>query len=68
MKAIEFIYQDTQIHFALSNDKNIMVNATEMAKAFNKQVVAFVRNENTKLFIEKCLKSENSHFINIKNE
>lgn len=67
MKSIEFIYQDTQIHFALGS-KNVMVNATEMAKAFNKQVEAFTRNESTKLFIQECLKSENSRFINVKTE
>lgn len=68
MKAVEFIYQDTQIHFALSINKNVMVNATEMAKLFNKQVEAFMRNDNTKLFIKECLKSENSRFINVNSE
>jgi hypothetical protein len=49
-------------------NNNVMVNATEMAKIFNKQVVAFLRNEDTKNFISECLKSENSHFLGIKNE
>ncbi len=50
-KALEFIYQDTQIHFLLSNDDNVMVNATEMAKAFNKRIDVFLKTEPTKAFI-----------------
>jgi len=68
MKAIEFIYQDTQIHFALGNDQNVMVNATEMAKAFNKRIENFTRIENTKSFISECLKNANKRYLNIKTE
>jgi len=46
---------------------NVMVNATEMAKIFDKQVVAFTRNETTQAFINECLKSENSHYLGITN-
>ncbi|MFV8336416.1 KilA-N domain-containing protein [Flavobacterium sp. RSP29] len=59
-KAVEFIYQDTEIHFLLGNEKNVMVNATEMAKLFNKQIDNFTRLEGTKLFIQALLKLENS--------
>lgn len=62
-KALEFIYQDTQIHFFLGNEKNVMVNATEMAKAFNKQIDNFTRLEGTKVFIQALIKSENSKFV-----
>jgi phage regulator Rha-like protein len=55
MKAIEFIYQDTQIHFALSNDKSVMVNATEMANAFNKRTDHFLRSDHAKAFINVLL-------------
>lgn len=51
-KATEFIYQDTKIHFALSTDKNVMVNATEMAKAFKKRVDVFTKSEHAKKFIK----------------
>ena len=51
-KATEFIYQDTKIHFALSTDKNVMVNATEMAKAFNKRIDHFTKSEHAKKFIK----------------
>lgn len=50
-KALEFIYQDTQIHFLLSNNDNVMVNATEMAKAFGKRVDHFLKADHVKAFI-----------------
>jgi hypothetical protein len=63
-KALEFIYQDTQIHFLLGNEKNVMVNATEMAKAFGKRTSDFLQNQSTKDYIfevELTLKSVNSN-------
>ena len=52
MKALEFIYQDTEIAFLLGNDKDVMVNATEMAKAFGKRVDNYLRLDTTKALIE----------------
>lgn len=53
MKALEFIYQDTEIHFLVNpNDKNVMINATEMAKPFNKRIDVFLKTQPTKEFIE----------------
>lgn len=54
-KATEFIYQDTKIHFAFSTDKNVMVNATEMAKAFNKRIDHFLKSDHAKNFINELL-------------
>lgn len=51
MKAVEFIFQDTEIHFLLGNEKNVLVNATEMAKAFGKRTDNFLRLETTLQFI-----------------
>ena len=59
-KALEFIYQDTQIHFLLSNNDNVMVNATEMAKAFGKRVEDYKRLDATKKLIE-ALKNDFAH-------
>lgn len=52
MKSLEFIYQETEIHFALQNEGNVMVNANEMAKAFNKRIDHFLKAEHTKEFIK----------------
>lgn len=63
MKALEFIYQDTAIHFLLDpTDENIMVNATEMAKAYKKNISDFTRLKSTKSFI-KALEKD----LNLKN-
>ena len=64
MKTLEFIYQENEIHFLVNpNDKNVMINATEMAKPFNKQIDNFTRLEGTQKFINALLKSENSKFV-----
>lgn len=65
MKTLEFIYQETAIHFLLNpTDKNVMVNATEMAKMFDKRVDDFTRLSSTENFIEALildLNSQNNH-------
>ena len=60
MKTLDFIFQDTQIHFALQNEGNVIVNATEMAKAFNKRVDDFTRLASTEKFINEVLDDLNS--------
>lgn len=67
MEIMKFEYGETAVEFDFS-EANVMVNATQMAKIFDKQVIAFLRNETTKAFINECLKSENSHFLNVKTE
>lgn len=58
MKSLEFIYQDSEIHFLVNgSDKNVMINATEMAKAFGKKTEVFLKAEHAKAFI-KCLSDE----------
>jgi hypothetical protein len=58
-KALEFIYQDTQIHFLLSQGDDVMVNATEMAKPFGKEPKNFLRLEGTEKYIELLIKKAN---------
>lgn len=62
------LFEENAITFLVSKDNSMMVNATEMAKVFDKKVEAFMRNESTLLFISEALKSENSRFLGIKNE
>jgi len=68
MKVVQFIYNNQEVDFLPSGDKNVMVNATQMAKIFGKQVESFTRNDGTQKFIEECLKNENSRFLDINNE
>lgn len=58
-------YGDNPITFALAKNNSMMVNATEMAKVFDKKVEAFMRNEGTIAFVNEALKSENSRFLNV---
>lgn len=63
-KALEFIYQGTEVHFLVNpDDKNVMINATEMAKAFGKRTKDYLANQSTKDLIselERTLKSVRS--------
>ncbi|MBN2637351.1 MAG: KilA-N domain-containing protein [Prolixibacteraceae bacterium] len=45
-----------------------MVNATQIANIINKEVTFFLRNEDTKRFINSCLKTENSQFLDIEKK
>ena len=54
MKTLQFIYQETEINFSINPlNKNVMINATEMAKAFGKRIDVFLKADHTKNFIEK---------------
>ena len=46
----------------------MMVNATDMAKAFGKQVNEFMSNDRTKAFIASCLKNGKSRFLGVEKE
>jgi len=48
---LEYIFQETKIHFLLGNEENVMVNATEMAKLFGKRTDVFLKTDNVKAFI-----------------
>ena len=52
MNTLEFIYQDTEIHFALQNEGNVMVNATEMAKMFNRRTKDYLKTQSTKQYVK----------------
>ena len=52
-QAYQFIYNEINVGFILNpNNSNIMVNATQMAKIFDKRVDNFLRLEETKRFIK----------------
>lgn len=54
MKQLEFLYQDAQIHFLLNGtEAGIMINATEMAKAFSKETRVFLKAGHVKSFISE---------------
>ena len=62
------IFNETPITFALSKDNSMMVNATEMAKAYGKEVSHFMENDRTKEFVKKALNTRNSEYLKIEKE
>jgi KilA-N domain len=51
MEVLNFVYNDQQIEFKPNGDDNIMVNATQMAKAFGKRIDFFLKSDHAKEFI-----------------
>ncbi|NCD43086.1 MAG: hypothetical protein EOL88_13500, partial [Bacteroidia bacterium] len=53
MKTITYSYNDNEIQFSVdTNDKNLMINATEMAKVFDRRIDFFLKTDHAKAFIE----------------
>lgn len=67
LEVLDYTFNGEAIHFQLFGE-NIMVNATEMGKIFGKPPKFFLKNDNTKSFIEECLRGENSHLLGVQNE
>jgi len=65
MKKVTFNYNGKSITFFLDKENSVMVNATEMAKVFEKQVNEFLSNDGTKKFIAVCLNNRNSGFSGV---
>lgn len=62
------IFDNNAITFNLSKDNGMMINATEMAKVFGKQVNEFMSNTNTIEFVKKALDNGNSRYWGIEKE
>ena len=67
MKTEIRLFNGNSVTFIMGKE-NMMVNATEMAKIFGKQVNEFLSNERTKVFIETCLKKRDFPFYGIEKE
>jgi len=59
-------YNEQEVEFEF-NDSNVMVNATQMAKIFDKLVGHFLENDSTQKFIDACLNNRNSDYLNVKS-
>lgn len=64
----KFAFEGQEVDFIPGANNNVMVNATQMAKIFGKEVTHFLQNESTIRFIKSCLNTKNSEFLNIKSE
>lgn len=70
MKQEDFFYEDDnkQVVTFQINEQNLMVNATEMARIFDRQINHFMDTDSTRRFIEACLNSRNSGNLGVKKE
>jgi len=64
---VKFEFNNQEVDFE-QNDKTLMVNATQMAKIFGKDVFQFTRIDGTKSFISSCLKPQNCGLLGVKSE
>ena len=61
----EMMYQESLIHFAFTqSNKNVMVNATEMAKVFDKRIDHFKKSTHAKKYIAFLQKKHNERTPN----
>lgn len=68
MNIQKFQFENVEIEFDLRQGKNMMVNATEMAKMFpNKRMSDFLQNQGTEEFLNECLKNGNSRYLGVEN-
>lgn len=63
-----FKYDDVEIEFDFRQGKNMMVNATEMAKVFGKDLYQFTKSDHAKSFMESCLKPAFAGLLGVKSE
>jgi len=68
MKSEVCVFNGNEVSFVLDKENKVMVNATEMAKIYGKYPKDFLILDNTKSFINECLKKENSPFLGIESE
>ena len=60
-------YNDQEVEFEFNN-QNVMVNATEMAKIFGKDLHQFTKSDHAQRFIQSCLKPANAGLFGIFSE
>lgn len=53
MEVLKFIYENSEIEFLSSGSGNVMVNATQMAKVFDKRISFFLKSDHAKAFISE---------------
>ena len=68
MKIEKMIYEGNEIEFSLDKDEKMMVNATEMAKVFDRDLFQFTKSEHCRAFINSCQKPAFAGLLGIDNE
>lgn len=65
MQTHTFEFKDFPIHFNMLTEKNLMVNATEMARIYRKEPHEFLRLDSTKAFVSALVESANNGFADV---
>ena len=67
-KTIIYEFNGNKIEFLLNGDKDVKINATQMAKVFGKDLFQYTKSQQTKYFLEACLKPANAGLLDVKKE
>ena len=67
MKVLQYIYNSKIIDFSVEN-QNVMINATQMAQVFGKDLFQFTKSDHVQNFISECLKPANAGLLGIRNK
>jgi hypothetical protein len=59
MEILKYEFNSTEVDFEFGNESTVMVNATQVAKIFDREVSGFLKTEQTKSFIEAYCRAEN---------
>ena len=68
MDIVKFEFNGTAVDFEPTGKDNVMVNATQMAKIFGKEIKQFNELESTKKFINSCLNGRESRPLGIEKK
>jgi len=68
MEILKFRFNETDVDFEFGNSSSLMVNATQMAKVFDKDLFQFTKSDHAKAFIEECLKPANAGLLKLETE
>lgn len=60
-------FKQNMISFQIGKDSKMMINATDMAKPFNKKANEFISKQDTQDFIRECLIEENANLLGIED-
>jgi hypothetical protein len=63
-----YVFEKNSITFILDKDSKVMVNATEMAKVFNRDLHQFTKSDHAKGFIESCKKPAFAGLLGIESD
>jgi hypothetical protein len=62
------VYEENPISFSFKKGNGVMVNATEMAKIFDKDLYKFTKSDHAKAFIDSCLKPPFGGLLGVEKE